>query len=770
MRKAIGKALGIKERKQERICHFAPSENSNSNCRSKVTKDNSTNEVNSHVYDIKEVHSSEKFHALRRTSPLSPAEALQIRSRCRNADDMYANNDDVDVDANRRARHCGGHHVKVVNIDEEPEENGVTTTTIITPRADVYDDDHDDEDDFDGELRVTNHDALRRRGFSKEGAHMTKLEEDVEEEEVCYLGNGNRAAEERRRSKEEEEREDADGGSLANEWRSGRTSDGRIIPIRSDHSGRISPPRGERKNSETGDDEDEEDDDNWRDSVEAMRCRISTTATISSQIISAESIYPDAFADALTRLSDLGTLLHEAHDTLQAHSASSVSMASQDKKLSQGASLRALLESAFSGSLQRDVKLLKTLTRTRKERLESVVGRINSEVNFLAKQCQPNLARDLEEILVDVTANLDSSPARKKAFMARVTRINQAFRTKRKNDDTQGQAIMKASEVRRLATLCIENQYFLQEVVWMRGRLLLNWLLQLLQKMPREERLKLADDPRIGTTSLRDAIRSSTTSRRDLQDETPLGGGSTLTTPSIESLQKRFRSAAARLLSAEKNLNEALESGNEKVFQLRCQEGDIYDKFLRSVSYKNYGTCEAPSKAQFEEHLDSLWRRCHSMLNNESICDAARTDNLLVEMQNHMNTLRLGVYAQHQRLAALTNELRCDLRGFRRELGEDEETTEAKDDDDDDALKVAMQLFSRLRECDLLPVDDLGNSGKMSPWVELVSGALRAPYHSGQSDSVDEAITLIFNYPEATDTARFNFEFRESSWLPNLCA
>jgi len=292
----------------------------------------------------------------------------------------------------------------------------------------------------------------------------------------------------------------------------------------------------------------------------------------------------------------------------------------------------------------------------------------------------------------------------------------------------------------------------------------------LLQKMPREEQLKLADDPRIGTTSLRDAIRSSTTSRRDLQDETSLGGESTLTTPSIESLQKRFRSAAARLLSAEKNLNEALESGNEKVFQLRCQEGDIYDKFLRSVSYKNYGTCEAPSKAQFEEHLDSLWRRCHSMLNNESICDAARTDNLLVEMQNHMNTLRLGVYAQHQRLAALTNELRCDLRGFRRELGEDEETTEAKDDDDDDALKVAMQLFSRLRECDLLPVDDLGNSGKMSPWVELVSGALRAPYHSGQSDSVDEAITLIFNYPEATDTARFNFEFRESSWLPNLCA
>ena len=107
------------------------------------------------------------------------------------------------------------------------------------------------------------------------------------------------------------------------------------------------------------------------------------------------------------------------------------------QKLSQGASLRALLESAFSGSLQRDVKLLKTLTRTRKERLESVVGRINSEVNFLAKQCQPNLARDLEEILVDVTANLDSSPARKKAFMARVTRINQAFRTKRKNDDAQ---------------------------------------------------------------------------------------------------------------------------------------------------------------------------------------------------------------------------------------------------------------------------------------------------------------------------------------------
>lgn len=790
MRKAIGKALGIKERKQEKTCHSAPSENTNSNCRSKVTKENSTDEeANSHIYDIKEVSSSEKTYPLRRTSPMSPTEALQIRNRCRNADIYADNNDDDDYDAHdasRRMRHRGSDHFQVVNgatLDEEEPENGVTmTTTITTPRA-YIDDDHDDENDLDEESRVTNHDALRRRGFSKDGTHMTKVEEAEEiEGDVSYIGNGNgerRKDDERGEEEEREEEED----SPANEWR--RTSDGRIIEIRPDHSGRISPrgtnDSGERKNSEAEGDEDEEDDDNWRDSIDAMRCRISTTATVSSQIVSTESIYPDAFADALTRLSDLGMLLHEAHDLLQAHSSSSASMASRDKKFSQEASLCTLLESAFSWSLQRDVKLLKTLTRTRKERLEPAVGRINSEVNYLAMQCQPDLARELEEILGDVTANLESSPARKKALMARVTRINQSFRAKRKNDDTQGQAIMKASEVRRLATLCIENQYFLQEVVWMRGRLLLKWLLQLLQKLPQDERFKLADDPRIGATSLRDAIRSSTTSREGLQDEHPLGGDSTSTastTPSIESLQKRFRSAAARFLSAEKNLNEALESGNEKVFQLRCEEGDIYDKFLRSVSSKNYGTCEAPSKAQFEEHLDALWRKCHSMLNNESICDAARTDNLLTEMQNHMNTLRLGVYAQHQRLAALTTELRRDLRGFRREFvymdGEEAETAEGENDDDNgdnDAMELAIRLISRLRECDLLPVNDLhGSSGKMSPWVELVSGALRAPYYSGQSDNVDEAITIIFNYPEAADIARAKFEFKESSWLLNLCA
>ena len=128
------------------------------------------------------------------------------------------------------------------------------------------------------------------------------------------------------------------------------------------------------------------------------------------------------------------------------------------------------------------------------------------------------------------------------------------------------------------------------------------------------------------------------------------------------------------------------------------------------------------------------------MLNNESICDAARTDNLLAEMQNHMNTLRLGVYAQHQRLAALTTELRRDLRGFRRELdyGDEEEAETAEGENDDgkdeeveDALELAIRLIVRLRECDLLPDDDMqiSLSGKMSPWVELVSGALRAPYY-----------------------------------------
>ena len=52
---------------------------------------------------------------------------------------------------------------------------------------------------------------------------------------------------------------------------------------------------------------------------------------------------------------------------------------------------------------------------------------------------------------------------------------------------------MKASKVRRQATLCVANQYFLHEAVWMRGRLLLD-------QLPRDE--GRVDDPGISGTSL----------------------------------------------------------------------------------------------------------------------------------------------------------------------------------------------------------------------------------------------------------------------------
>merc|ERR1719383_258928 len=131
----------------------------------------------------------------------------------------------------------------------------------------------------------------------------------------------------------------------------------------------------------------------------------------------------------------------------------------------------------------RETKALKSVMRRRKEFRESIAARVDSELKYLEDNCLEDHARALEDILHGLTAHLDQSPARKKAFMARVAKLMTCFRDKRRNDETQGQAIMRASEIRRLGLVVIENHFLLQEVDWMRNRLQLRRLSQLLFKM-----------------------------------------------------------------------------------------------------------------------------------------------------------------------------------------------------------------------------------------------------------------------------------------------
>ena len=74
----------------------------------------------------------------------------------------------------------------------------------------------------------------------------------------------------------------------------------------------------------------------------------------------------------------------------------------------------------------------------RRETLEVVGSRINSEVKYLEAECLPEHEAALAEILTGLTNCLgESTPRRKKAFMSRVSRLMGAVRTKRRNDDTQ---------------------------------------------------------------------------------------------------------------------------------------------------------------------------------------------------------------------------------------------------------------------------------------------------------------------------------------------
>ena len=95
------------------------------------------------------------------------------------------------------------------------------------------------------------------------------------------------------------------------------------------------------------------------------------------------------------------------------------------------------LESSLCFLLTRDAKALKSLTRRRKEWRESTASRVTSELKYLEDNSSEDPAKALEDILRGLTAHLDQSPARKKAFMARVTKLMTCFRDKRRNDETQ---------------------------------------------------------------------------------------------------------------------------------------------------------------------------------------------------------------------------------------------------------------------------------------------------------------------------------------------
>ena len=56
---------------------------------------------------------------------------------------------------------------------------------------------------------------------------------------------------------------------------------------------------------------------------------------------------------------------------------------------------------------------------------------------------------------------------------------------------------MRATEIRRLLVVILENQFLLQEAAWIRFRLLLEQLLQPLVNLTVEDRRRIEDDPRV---------------------------------------------------------------------------------------------------------------------------------------------------------------------------------------------------------------------------------------------------------------------------------
>merc|ERR1719369_334342 len=75
-----------------------------------------------------------------------------------------------------------------------------------------------------------------------------------------------------------------------------------------------------------------------------------------------------------------------------------------------------------------------------------------------------------------------------------------------------------------------------------------------------------------------------------------------------------------------------------------------------------------------------------------------------------------------------------------------------------DSVRKILDLNSRLVDCEA----EFGGASETCSWAEVAGGALKAPYYSGQTDDVEEAISLIFNYPGIGETAAKEFVYKES--------
>ena len=153
------------------------------------------------------------------------------------------------------------------------------------------------------------------------------------------------------------------------------------------------------------------------------------------------------------------------------------------------------------------------------------------------------------------------------------------------------------------------------------------------------------------------------------------------------------------------------------------------------------------------------------MRNNEQIAEAGRADQLLVEMHTHINTLRLGQFAQAQKLRVSTKTLADILEELRRASAtvnshpppfprrhKDADEYDGDDDgyDDDfeedvgaaepaataeDPAEEASRLIcdlskgiERKRKTATTTMMDVAN-GPQNAWEDLERGALQAPYH-----------------------------------------
>ena len=170
---------------------------------------------------------------------------------------------------------------------------------------------------------------------------------------------------------------------------------------------------------------------------------------------------------------------------------------------------------------------------------------------------------------------------------------------------------MRATEIRRLLVVILENQFLLQEAAWIRFRLLLEQLLQPLVNLTVEDRRRIEDDPRVDERLgkwFRQQQQEKQRQQNNQEQEQPHNQQQQqqLPCPSMRSELHHFRKSFARFLGAENFANNELERGNVEIHALRCEEGDVYEKLLRQISSKNYGNGNQPTQVNIGNSLSQF--------------------------------------------------------------------------------------------------------------------------------------------------------------------